>query len=102
MYLWSDEWVVEPDADTAGQGAAGPSRHRDAARREEDTELAECVGVPARECFTVRCRFSDFGADVVELGLESGSREVRDARIEVGAGWEGDGSPGPGDVLLRV
>ena len=79
VYLWSDEWVVED---------AG------AAEDEEDTEVAECVGVPARECST--CVFQRLQTDIFVF------REVRDERNQVGAGREGDDPPGPRDVLLRV
>ena len=40
VYLWSDEWVVEPEA--PGASHPGPGL-------EEDAEVAECVGVPARK-----------------------------------------------------
>ncbi|KAI0808176.1 YVTN repeat-like/Quino protein amine dehydrogenase [Fomes fomentarius] len=71
VYLWSDEWVVEPDADTAGQGAAGPSRHRDAVHREEDTELAECVGVPAQKFEARDLKWAPDGKGMILLNRET-------------------------------
>ena len=44
VYLWSDEWVVEPDTEGEQRGGGDDE--------DLDTEVAVCVGVPARECRT--------------------------------------------------
>ncbi|KAI0357067.1 YVTN repeat-like/Quino protein amine dehydrogenase [Trametes cingulata] len=79
VYLWSDEWVSEPTSQAEGRGASAPRTQpaREDDEDEGDTDVAECVGVPARE-------------------------EVRDARCPLGSGWKGDDTPGRGNVLLRI
>ncbi|KAI0653693.1 YVTN repeat-like/Quino protein amine dehydrogenase [Cubamyces menziesii] len=52
MYLWSDEWVSE-DADAQEQG--------------DDTEVAECVGVPAQKFETRDLRWAPDGKGLILL-----------------------------------
>ncbi|KAI0776895.1 WD repeat-containing protein 8 [Trametes elegans] len=58
VYLWSDEWVSEPDA-----GSVQPE--------ESDTEVAECVGVPAQKFETRDLRWAPDGKGMILLDRET-------------------------------
>ncbi|KAH9848272.1 YVTN repeat-like/Quino protein amine dehydrogenase [Lenzites betulinus] len=55
VYIWSDEWVFEPDSNP--HGAAG----------EEDAEVAECVGVPAQKFAARDVRWAPDGKAMILL-----------------------------------
>ncbi|KAI0739593.1 YVTN repeat-like/Quino protein amine dehydrogenase [Daedaleopsis nitida] len=59
VYLWSDEWVVEPE-EGAGSGPGG----------EEDKEVAECVGVPAQKFETRDLKWAPDGKGMILLDRE--------------------------------
>lgn len=80
IYTWSDEWVGEGPGDEFGLGRVqGPA--------EEGEEVAECIGVPARECFFT-CRLCLWRSND---GIRAGDRQIRDSRFKMGARRERDG-----------
>ncbi|KAI0667380.1 WD repeat-containing protein 8 [Trametes maxima] len=62
VYLWSDEWVVEPESGAADAQAQA---------QEEDTEVAECVGVPAQRFETRDLRWAPDGKGMILLDRET-------------------------------
>ncbi|KAH9939670.1 YVTN repeat-like/Quino protein amine dehydrogenase [Epithele typhae] len=74
VYLWSDEWVVEPGADGA--------RDED----EAEAEVAECVGVPAQKFETRDVAWAPDGKGMVLF-----DRETFCCAFEVEEDGQGDG-----------
>ncbi|KAI1789913.1 WD repeat-containing protein 8 [Ganoderma leucocontextum] len=68
VYLWSDEWVAEPEPDPAAnrRRAGEPNPGVDV-----DTEVAECVGVPAQKFETRDLRWAPDGKGMVLLDRET-------------------------------
>ncbi|TBU44554.1 WD repeat-containing protein 8 [Dichomitus squalens] len=58
VYLWSDEWVSEPDSRAAGED-------------DGESEVAECVGVPAQKFETRDLRWAPDGKGMVLLDRET-------------------------------
>ncbi|RDX44321.1 WD repeat-containing protein 8 [Lentinus brumalis] len=61
VYLWSDEWVVEPEAGPSHAGAGA----------EEDAEVAECVGVPAQKFETRDLKWAPDGKGMILVDRET-------------------------------
>ncbi|KAI0366469.1 YVTN repeat-like/Quino protein amine dehydrogenase [Pilatotrama ljubarskyi] len=75
VYLWSDEWVSEPEPTTGPEPESrigrAPREQQGQQREDEDTEVAECVGVPAQKFATRDVRWAPDGKGMVLLDEET-------------------------------
>ena len=85
VYLWSDEWVAEPEPEPNRPAGGGQSSVNN-----DDTEVAECVGVPARRCslcLSARRGITDAALDFRCSRAQRSSRHGTYAGRRTGRGW---------------